>query len=65
MRGPLVAALALAGVALADAVVQAQRGRTPGEGSAARHGWVLSLGEGQRQARATGKPLMVVLRCVP
>jgi hypothetical protein len=65
MRGPLVAALALAGAALAGAPAQAQRGPRPGEGPAARHGWVLSLGEGQRQARATGKPLMVVLRCVP
>jgi hypothetical protein len=32
---------------------------------ATRNGWLLSFGAGQEQARRTGKPLMVVLRCEP
>jgi len=64
MRGPVVAVLALAGVVIGDASAWAQRGRF-GEQSAARNGWLFSLSEGRRQARQTGKPLMVVLRCVP
>ncbi len=64
MRSPLVAVLALAGVALADAPAPAQPGRR-GEGSAARNGWLFSLAEGKRLAQKAGKPLMVVLRCEP
>ena len=65
MRGSVVAVLALAGVVLADTAALAQRGPGGGERDAARNGWVFSLAEGKRLARATGKPLMVVLRCVP
>jgi hypothetical protein len=57
--------LALAGVALADSSALAQRGRRGSEGAAARNGWVFSLSAGKALARKTGKPLMVVLRCVP
>jgi hypothetical protein len=64
MRGSLVAALALAGLALAEEPARAQRGRR-GDRDAFRHGWLFSLGEGKRVARKSGKPLMVVLRCVP
>ena len=64
MRCSLVAVVALAGVALADTEVLAQRGRR-GEQDGGRHGWLPSLSEGKRQASRTGKPLMVVLRCVP
>jgi hypothetical protein len=32
---------------------------------ARHHGWVLDYAEAIRTAEATGKPLMVVLRCVP
>jgi hypothetical protein len=63
MRGSLVV-LALAGVVLSDSSVLAQPGRRRGE-SGARYGWLSSLAEGKRQVAATGKPLMVVLRCVP
>ena len=65
MRSSVVAILALAGVALAASSVMAQRGRGFGEQGAARNGWLSSLEAGKRQARETGKPLMVVLRCVP
>jgi hypothetical protein len=59
-----VVALALAGLVLTEASAWAQRGRS-GEMEAARKGWIFSLSAGQQQARKTGKPLMVVIRCVP
>jgi hypothetical protein len=65
MRRPLVTVLALAAVALADGPAHAQRGRRFGEPSAGRSGWLPSLQAGKRLARATGKPLLVVLRCAP
>jgi hypothetical protein len=43
---------------------QAQKGKGMG-GDASRFGWLSSLSEGKAQARKTGKPLMVVIRCVP
>jgi hypothetical protein len=55
------AVLALAGIALGETSALAQRGRT----EAVRNGWLSSLSEGKRQAARTGKPLMVVVRCVP
>jgi hypothetical protein len=30
-----------------------------------RHGWLSNLEEGRRRATESGKPLMVVFRCVP
>ena len=30
-----------------------------------RNGWLSSLEEGRAQAKETGKPLIVVFRCVP
>ena len=63
MRRPVVAVLALGAVALAGAPAHAQRG--PRGPSAGRNGWLSSLEAGKRLARATGKPLIVVLRCVP
>jgi hypothetical protein len=58
--------LALGSVALADTAVLAQRreGRRRDQ-QAGRYGWVSSLEEGKAQARKNGKPLMVVMRCVP
>ena len=35
------------------------------EQAAAKYGWLSSLEDGKAQARKTGQPLMVVLRCVP
>ncbi len=64
MRSPILAALTLAGLALPDAPVLAQRWRTGGP-AAARNGWVFSLTEGRRLAEKSGRPLMVVLRCEP
>ena len=55
--------LALPFLALADAPSGAQPGR--GEPQAAKYGWLAGLEQGKAQARKTGKPLMVVIRCVP
>jgi hypothetical protein len=64
MKSPIVAVLALAGIVLSDGCALAQRGRRS-DIDAARNGWISSLSEGRQQARKTGKPIMVVLRCVP
>jgi hypothetical protein len=66
MKRCLVVLLVLGSVALAAGSVQAQRrrGRRRFQNAAA-YGWLFSLREGQAQARKTGKPLMVVLRCLP
>jgi hypothetical protein len=42
----------------------AQKGGRGGP-NAFGYGWLGSLTEGKAQARKTGKPLMVVIRCVP
>jgi hypothetical protein len=41
----------------------AQKGK--GKAGGGGFGWLSSLSEGKAQARKTGKPLMVVIRCVP
>jgi len=55
--------LALGMVVLADAPLMAQPRR--GDRSAAEYGWIFSLEQGKALARASGKPLMVAVRCVP
>ncbi len=57
--------LALGLVVLCGPSSPAQPGPRRGDPEAARFGWLASLEEGQGQARKTGRPLMVVLRCVP
>ena len=49
-------------VAMSATSANAQKG---GDVSASRYGWVSSLQEGKAQASKTGKPMMVVIRCVP
>jgi hypothetical protein len=65
MRSSVVIGLALAGIVLTDAAALAQRGRRGGERAGGGYGWLSSLDSGKRLARQTGKPLMVVIRCVP
>jgi hypothetical protein len=66
MKSRLIVVLALGSVALADTSLLAQRrGPRRGDQPAARYGWLFNLEEGKAQARRSGKPLMVVLRCVP
>jgi hypothetical protein len=59
MRCTLVAALAL-GLAAPLAAQPRMRGD-----DAARYGWLPTLEQGKAEARKTGKPLMVVIRCIP
>jgi len=66
MNFRLVASVAFACVALFDASLFAQRGGPRrGDMDASRFGWLSSLDAGKARARASGKPIMVVIRCVP
>ena len=42
-----------------------RRGRGMRGEDVAGNGWITSLAEGKLQARKSGKPLMVVMRCAP
>jgi hypothetical protein len=58
VRPALLAAFIFGGLALASA-------QPPGRPNAAQHGWLSNYRQGLEQARETGKPLMLVFRCVP
>jgi hypothetical protein len=60
MRASMIT-LALVGVALLPGEAVAQRRGV----DAGRYGWLGSLESGKSEARRSGKPLMVVIRCVP
>jgi hypothetical protein len=55
--------LTLGIVALTDASLLAQPRR--GDPPAGAYGWIFDLEEGKALARASSRPLMVVVRCVP
>jgi hypothetical protein len=57
--------LVLAIVLFTGSLGLAQFGRRGGDPELSEHGWLTSLAAGKEQARRSGKPLMVVLRCVP
>ncbi|HLW68832.1 MAG TPA: hypothetical protein VKS79_26200 [Gemmataceae bacterium] len=58
--------LPLAIVILANSPAPAQfRDRREGIPNAGQYGWLPSLSQGKAQAEKTGKPIMVVVRCVP
>ena len=65
MRRFLLAVLTITGLALTHGAACAQREREQEGRGAGRNGWRSSLAAGLREARQTGKPLMVVLRCEP
>jgi hypothetical protein len=65
MHSRFAALLALGAVALAGSPAPGQFRGGRGEQNAGRYGWLSSLEEGKSQAARTGKPLMVVVRCVP
>ena len=61
------AAVAMAVIGLAGGLAgpaSAQKGERGGLNGFG-YGWLGSLEQGKAQARTTGKPLMVVVRCVP
>ena len=67
MKSGFTCFVALSLVVLTLTPVMAQR-RGPRGGDqqeAWQNGWLSSLDEGVAEARKTGKPLMVVIRCVP
>lgn len=41
------------------------QGREQSRFDAVENGWVFDYRKAQRRARQTGKPMMIVLRCVP
>ena len=54
-------ALVLVAVGDTSLLAQPRRGDQP----AGEYGWVFNLETGKKLARESGKPLMVVVRCVP
>jgi hypothetical protein len=67
MKSRYLLLVALGALACGDSSLRAQKGGPKGFGDpqAAKYGWLSTLEEGKAQARQNGKPLMVVLRCVP
>jgi hypothetical protein len=66
MKSGVSVVLALGFIGLAAAPSPAQlREAHGGDPEAARYGWLATLEKGRAQARKSGRPLMVVLRCVP
>jgi hypothetical protein len=59
-----IVTLALGFLSLADGSVLAQ-GKRGRDQDSAKYGWLPSLAEGKAQAKKSGKPMMIVLRCVP
>ena len=48
-----------------NATLLAQPRGPRGMDTAVKNGWLFNLDEGKAEARKTGKPLFVVVRCVP
>jgi hypothetical protein len=65
MKSRYLLLVALSTLAVSDAPLPGQIKGGKGEPFANKYGWLSSLEEGKAQARKSGKPLMVVLRCVP
>lgn len=65
MKGLVFAGLALGTVLGLGSPALAQSKGSKGKDGAAKSGWLSTLEEGKSQARTSGKPLMVVMRCVP
>ena len=65
MKSGLVVFMALSCATYFQGPLQAQPGPRGGEQDAVKNGWLFSLEDGKAQAKKNGKPLMVVLRCVP
>jgi len=65
MKSGLSLLLAFTSSLLAPSGVLAQPDRGRPDADAAKNGWLFSLDEGLTQAKKSGKPLMVVIRCLP
>lgn len=64
MKTPILLLSALILAACSQSPALAQKGKRPGV-DASRYGWLFGMTEGKQQAKKTGKPMMVVLRCQP
>jgi hypothetical protein len=65
MHHRIAAGFALGLLAIAASSVDAQFKGKGGDVSRAQYGWLSSLQEGKAQTNKSGKPMMVVIRCVP
>jgi len=65
MRKVLFGLLVLAVGGLMASPVYAQRGRGPSQLDVSRNGWMGDYRQAKDQAQKTGKPMMLVFRCVP
>ena len=63
MRTQTVGLIALLFAGLSVTPALAQRGRVRDD--AARYGWSDDLPAAMKEAKRTGKPVVVVLRCIP
>ena len=64
IRIVIVLVLTFVTLAASFSVAQPRRGRR-WEQNAAQYGWLSGLEHGKAEAKKTGKPMMVVIRCVP
>jgi len=65
MKKLLAACGASIAIGLFASDLHAQRGLDRGTQEAIRNGWLFDYTQGKAVAAKTGKPLMVVFRCVP
>jgi len=63
MRSLTVGLIALALSGLYPAPVSAQKGKFRDD--AERYGWTEDLPAAMKEAKRTGKPVIVILRCIP
>jgi hypothetical protein len=61
----VLAAVGLVGLGESALFAQPRGPRRGGEEAGGKFGWLSSLEQGKAQARKSGKPIMVVLRCQP
>lgn len=57
--------LLVLGISVSTALPAHAQKKGRGKDNSAQHGWMSSYGAARELARKTGKPLMVVIRCVP
>lgn len=57
--------MASLGMILANVQMSHAHGDRRWRETAARYGWLTDYSKAKAEARKTGKPMMVVLRCVP
>jgi hypothetical protein len=65
VRYACVVALILAALPSTDVLAQRRGPARKDQREGGHNGWLSSLDEGMAEARETGKPLMVVIRCQP